>query len=389
MRIIYIVVISLFLFISCDKKEVNSASLKTLIENKDVDGIKAKKASVLKSYDSISAIIVTIEDALNELNPEKKLPIVTTFMVKEELFTHYVSLQGDVATKQNIIIFPEYAGLLSKVYVTEGQRVVKGQLLAVIADGGLGQQLVRLETQAQLAKTTYERQKRLWNQKIGSEMQYLQTKANYEAQITAVKQLKTQLAKTRVTAPFSGVIDDVISEQGQIVAPGQNMLFRIVNLSKMYVKADVPESYLATIKKGSLVNVTFSSLGKVVAGKIRQVSNIISPNNRTFSIEVSLSNKDKMIKPNLIANLEVLDYSNSKALVIPIDLIQENAIGEQFIYVVSNIHKEEATVVKTKITTGVSYKDKVEILSGITANATIVNEGAITMRDGLIVKIIN
>lgn len=387
MKKVYITLVSIALLISCGKKPETTVSLETLIQQKDVKGIQAKKEVVLKSYDSISAVLATIEVALNDFNPTKQLPVITVFEVKETVFNHYVDLQGDVATKQNIIIFPEYSGLLSKVYVTEGQRVEKGQLLAVIADGGLRQQLAQLEVQAAFAKTTYERQQRLWKQKIGSEINYLQAEATYKSQKNAVEQLKVQLEKTKVTAPFSGVIDDVISEQGQIVAPGQSQLFRIVNLNNMYVKASVPESYLATIKKGTFVKLQFTSLGKNIEGTVRQVSNVINPNNRTFSIEISIPNTDRMIKPNLIANLEILDYSNKKALLIPSDVIQENAQGAKFVYVVQPTKNKEVSVVKTAIKTGVSYRNKIEVIQGLTANTIIVKEGAITMRNGLTVKI--
>ncbi len=389
MKNISILFISFFLFISCDKTPENRQSLETLITNKDEKGIRAKKASVLKSYDSISNVLATIENALSTFSSDKNLPLVSTFIVKENNFKHYVTLQGDVATKQNIIIFPEYAGTLQRVYVTEGQRVVKGQLLAIIDDGGLRQQVAQLETQVQLAKTTFERQKRLWKEKIGSEIQFLQTKTNYQAQTSALNHLKKRLSKTRVTAPFSGIIDDVISEQGQVVAPGQSMLFRIVNLSNMYVKADVPESYLNSIKKGTTANVQFLSIGKEVFGKVRQVSNVINPNNRTFRIEIAVPNKDKKIKPNLIANLEILDYQNDNALLVPTDVIQENAKGEKFVFIVKPIKENEATVVKTIITTGISYNNLIEITNGLNTNTTIVKEGAITLRDGLTVKIID
>ena len=145
-------------------------------------------------------------------------------MLKNLCFNHYVELQGNVSTKQNLVIFPEYSGILTRVYVKEGQKVSKGQTLAKIDDGGLSQQVAQLQIQADLAKTTFERQERLWNQKIGSEIQYLQAKSTYEAQQKAVSQLQQQIGKTIVRAPFSGTIDDVITEQGSVVAPGQSQL---------------------------------------------------------------------------------------------------------------------------------------------------------------------
>jgi RND family efflux transporter MFP subunit len=244
-----------------------------------------------------------------------------------------------------------------------------------------------MQTQYELAKTTFERQKRLWDQKIGSEIQYLQAKANMEGLESSVKQMQAQVGKTTVRAPFSGTIDEIISDQGQVVSPGASQLMRIVSLKNMYVKASIPENYLGTIKKGTHVNVSFPSLGKVIQGNVRQVGNFINPNNRTFEIEIAIPNKEQLIKPNLVANLEINDYSNEKAIIIPDNVIQENANGEKFVYVINNVENSEATVLKTKIDTGKSYQGFIEVLSGLEANQIIVKDGAITMRDGLKVKL--
>ena len=187
-----------------------------------------------------------------------------------------------------------------------------------------------MEATTQLAKTTFERQKRLWEQKIGSEIQFLQTKTNYEAQTNALKQLKSQQAKASVRAPFSGVVDNIIKEPGTVIAPGQGSeIFRIVNLNNMYVEAEVPEKYIASITKNKEVKVEFSVLGKSVNSKIRQVGSFINPNNRSFKIEVPVENKSGNIKPNLTAKLQINDYTDAEAILIPQSIISENAKGEQ------------------------------------------------------------
>jgi membrane fusion protein, multidrug efflux system len=167
------------------------------------------------------------------------------------LFTHYIEIQGNVDTKENIVISPEYSGILTQLYVKAGQKVSKGQVLARIDDGGLSSSLAQAETQLALAKTTFERQKNLWDQKIGSEIQFLQAKTSLESQQKVVAQIKSQLNKTNVVAPFSGTIDEVMTERGKVVAPGMN-LFRIVNLSNMYVTANVPENYIPQLKLGAM-----------------------------------------------------------------------------------------------------------------------------------------
>ena len=332
-------------------------------------------------------ILRRLEVAISEKDTLKRLPLITSFTVKDTVFNHYVDIQGDVDTKENLIIYPEFSGMLTNVYVKEGQPVSKGQLLARIDDGGLSSQLAQMQTQYQLAKTTFERQKRLWDQKIGSEIQYLQAKASMEGLKSSVNQMQAQVAKTTVRAPFSGTIEEVISDQGQVVSPGGSQLMRIVSLKNMYVKASIPENYIGTIRQGTTVNVEFPSLGQAIEGKIRQVSNFINPNNRTFEVEIAIPNKEQIIKPNLIANLEINDYSNDHAIIIPDNVIQENAKGEKFVYIISSIENSEAKVMKTKIETGKSYGGFIEVLNGLEAGQAIVKDGAITMRDGLNVKI--
>lgn len=374
------------LFTSCGG-EKNTDSVATVIEAGDVAKMKTKRDIVLKSYDSIGKILGTLETAISEKQTLKRLPLVTSYIVNDTLFEHFIDIQGDVDTKENIIIYPEFAGTLTNIYVKEGQNVSKGQTLARIDDGGLSNQLAQMNTQYQLAKTTFERQKRLWDQKIGSEIQFLQAKANMEGLDNSVKQMQSQLGKTKVRAPFSGTVDKIITDQGQVVSPGANQLMRIVSLKNMYVKASIPETYLGTIKKGTSVNVNIPSLGQNIEGKVRQVGSFINPNNRTFEIEINISNKAKLIKPNLVANLEINDYSKANAIIIPDNVIQENAQGDKYVYIISNLENSEGTVIKTKVNLGLSYNSFIEVLDGIKSGDVIVKDGAITMRDGLTVKV--
>ena len=218
-----------------------------------------KKNELSQEQKALGLELTKLDSMISTFKGNEKLPLVSTIIAKAAKFEHYLELQGGVKTKQNVLIYPEMQGALQRVYVKEGQRVRKGQLLATIDDGGMSSQVSQLKTQTELAKTTYERQKRLWEQKIGSEIQYLQAKTNYEAAENAVKQAQSQLGKSTIRAPFSGIIDNVIKDQGTIVAPGPGSeVFRIVNLSNMYVEVDVPESYLGGIQKGKKSNYIFS-----------------------------------------------------------------------------------------------------------------------------------
>ncbi|KJD35191.1 RND transporter [Tamlana sedimentorum] len=387
MKYLQLILVTLLLA-SCGGNK--NQSVQDIIETNDLTLIRKKKNELDASAQEIATQLKQLQAKIKALDPQEKIPLITTFNAKAETFTHYVELQGSVDTKENLVIFPEYSGVLSKVYVKEGQRVSKGQILAKIDDGGLSQQLAQLKIQTALSKTTFERQERLWSQKIGSEIQFLQAKSNYEAQQEAVNQLEQQVAKTIVKAPFSGTIDDVITEQGSVVAPGQSQLFRIINLSNMYIETDVPERYVSDIIVGKAVKVEFPILGKTVDAKVRQAGNYINPANRTYKVEVGIPNKDASIKPNLTAKLKINDYTNENTFLIPQSIVSENAEGEQYIYIVENKdNNNQGVAKKVIIKTGKTQGDVIEVLSGIDIGTEIIEEGARSVKDDQPVKVIN
>ena len=390
-------ILAITLFLSSCGNEEKSVSLQELVNESDIKAIRAKKDELNARATAIKEELTQIEKAIELLDPaEKKEVLVTTTVVKDTLFNHYIEIQGSVETKQNVLVYPEYQGTLLRVNVRKGQRVSKGQTLASIDDGGLSSQLAQLQTQEALAQTTFERQERLWSQEIGSEIQFLQAKAQYESAQNMVKQMKSQLGRTVVKAPFSGVIDDVITEQGTVVAPGVP-LFRIINLSDMYVSAEVPETYLKTIHKGKNVSVYFPVLDETVETRIKQSGDYINPANRSFPIEIDVPNKNGNIKPNLTARLSINDYTAENAILIPLNVINENAAGEQYVYTAevytepgrSTKAQDNTTVAKQQIiTTGKSQGDKIEVLSGIKTGDQIIVEGARSVKDNQEVRIL-
>jgi RND family efflux transporter MFP subunit len=200
--------------------------------------------------------------------------------------------------------------------------------------------------------------------------------------------MRQQLGKATVRAPFSGTIDDIITEAGSVVAPGQTELMRIVSLKDMYIIADVPETYINDVIKGKNVEVYFPVLGKTLDAKVSQTGNFINPNNRTYKVEIGVPNKGDMIKPNLTARLKVNDYTNEKAILIPQSIISENADGEQFVYKLTDIASENAIAVRAVIKTGKTKGDSIEVLDGLTAGDQLIEEGARSVKDGQEVKII-
>jgi RND family efflux transporter MFP subunit len=373
-KIILFTTISLLL-LSCSKNE-KEASIEQLISDKNVAALQAKKAT-------IQAELTKIDDALASLDVKKEEALVSVQTIKDTVFNHYLEVQGSVNTKENILVQPEFSGTLTALNVKAGQRVSKGQILGKVDDAGMSQQLASIENQYALAKTTFERQKNLWDKKIGSEIQFLQAQAQMISAQKSVAQMRAQVAKTVIRAPFSGTIDDVFVERGQVVAPSPQGLMRIVNLSNMYVSTTVPETYIGKLKVGTVVDVFLTSLGKTYKGKVRQVANFINPSNRSFGIEVSVPNPDNLLRPNQVAKLKIIDYTVNNAIIVPTNVVQEDGEHNKFVFIATNVSGKKGVAKKVLVKVGKSSDNVTEILSGLSANDVIVTEGANNIADGM------
>jgi RND family efflux transporter MFP subunit len=373
-KIILLTTLSIAL-LACSTKE-SDASLEQLISDKNVAALQTKKAT-------LQAELAKIEDALAVLDVKKIEALVAIQTLKDTVFNHYLEVQGSVDTKENIVVQPEFSGTLTALYVKAGQRVTKGQILGKIDDAGMGQQLANIENQYALAKTTFERQKNLWDKKIGSEIQFLQAQTQMISAQKSVAQMKAQVAKTVVRAPFSGTIDEVFVERGEVVAPNPQGLMRIVNLSNMYVSTTVPETYIGKLKPGTEVAVFLTSLGKTYKGKVRQVANYINPNNRSFGIEVSVPNPDNLLRPNQVAKLKIIDYTNNNTIVVPTNVVQEDGQLQKFVFIATNVNGTSGIAKKVVVKVGKSSNNFTEILSGLSANDIIVTEGVNSIADGM------
>lgn len=389
MKYIYTILITALAITSCAEKEKRTTA--AIIETGSLEELRDKKQEIESTQQIFEEELAALNEAIKALDTVKKLPLVTTFKTNKKTFKHYLELQGNVKTKQNVLIYPEFAGVLEKVLVEKGEKVQKGQVLAIINNGGMTEQLAQLEAKAALSKTIFERQEKLWTQNIGSEIQYLQAETAYIADANAVNHLKNQFAKTHITAPFDGTIDDVIKEEGTVVAPGMNSeVFRIVNLDKMYIETEVPENYIASIRKGKNASIYFPILGKTINSSVKQVGNFINPSNRSFKIKIDLPNTTGIFKPNLTARVKLNDYTNPKAVLIPQSIISENAEGEQYIYIVENKNENsEAQAKRTIILTGKTQGDVIEVLTNLPDGTEIIEEGARSVTNGQTVKIKN
>ncbi|MDA9850802.1 efflux RND transporter periplasmic adaptor subunit, partial [Flavobacteriaceae bacterium] len=331
-----------------------------------------------------------INNGISFLDENEKLTLVSSFEIKEKIFNSYIEAQANLKTRKNVLILPEFQGTLEQIFVSEGQKVKKGQLLAEINDSGLKEQVDQLIIQANFAKENFERTERLWNNSIGSEIQFLKSKSDFESSQKMVEQMKDRLAKTKIYAPFEGEIDEIISNQGSNLIPGISQILRLVNLDKIYAEASVSEKYIAYIDQGTDVIVQVPLLGKEIVSKIIQTGNFINPSNRTFRVEVPIENIDNKIKQNLDAKIKINIYSKQDAVVIPLRIVREDASGENFVYVMTEDAKDEVYITtKTFISLGNKNSTEVEVTDGLKIGDVLVLEGANIVEDSQRVKIIN
>jgi len=383
MKKIFIIVSSLIFSCQSENKSVSE-----VIASNNIELIKLKREEINNKQQEIYKKLNLIDLKLNELENNSKNPIVSTFRIIKQDFNHYVELQGDVKSEKIISIYPEFSGIINELFVESGESVGKGQILATIDDGGLKQQLSQLQITYNLAKTTYERQERLWGQKIGSEIQYLESKSMFEAQSKAIEQLTKQLNKTIIKAPFSGIIDNVIVKKGEVVYPGRSNLMLLINMQEMYVESKVPENYINSITKGKDVVIEAPMLNIALKSKIRLVANYINPLNRTYRIEAEIPKNNYKIKPNLNVKLKVNDYTSEDAILIMLNHINIDSNNDEYVYKIINKDGKNYAL-KTIIETGKNNGNFIEVLKGLTENDEIVSEGARKITNNSEVKIIN
>ena len=365
----------ILLFIMCSQQSTESSD-KSLVEDNDLVELITKRTYYTKQINDLSLELENINSAIDALGGTEKRQLITAFKSKKQPFEHQLEVQANIKTRQNVLIYPEFAGRLIKLKVEEGQKVKEGTLLAIIEDAGLKDQLDQIKLQLDLTKTTFERTKRLWDQKIGSEMMYLEAQTRYKAAKKQVSQIRQQLAKTKIYAPFSGVIDEIPARLGSNLIPGVTPVLRIVNLNSMFAESDVPENYLPNINKGSKATVTIPALNLVQKTQVHQTGNFISATNRTFRVEARLENPEGIIKPNLNARLSIIDYYNPEAIMIPLRVIRENANGQPYVFILSNPEKDNGyTTEKRMIVLGKSKEEMIEILEGVEIDELIADEG--------------
>lgn len=354
-------------------------------EQTPTDKLKAERDSLKNARLELNDQITAIEAQISSQDTSKNVRItnVTTIALAPETFEHYFTVQGMVESDQNAQIYPEAAGKITSIRVKEGDKVTKGQVLLTIDSKILSNQIDELKSRLGLAEIVFKKQSSLWDQKIGSEIQFLEAKNNYESLKQNLEALQSQLAMYTISAPFSGTIDEIFPKEGEMAAP-QMPAFRLINTDNMYIKSDVTERYLSEIKAGDKVNVNFPSIGTSQTTTIQRLGSFINPNNRTFKVKLALDNAGGNLKPNLLAELQIRDYVADSAVVIPTSMVQMTPSGEEFVYAI-NDNKAE----KISIKTGLSYNDRVEIVSGLNGSEILIDKGARSIKNGDSVSVQN
>jgi len=303
---------------------------------------------------------------------EKKYHIVELKEIIPGTFRHYIDLQGRVDASESVTATSKIPGALKKVYVDNGDYVKAGQLMAEIEDAVMQKNLAELQGHLDVATDLYERQKSLWDQNIGSEVQYIQAKNNKESLERSIATLKENMAMTKIYAPTSGTVDMVMLKQGQAISPGMP-LCNILNLSDLKIVGSVTEAYASKVKQGDLVQVYFPDLDKEITTKVSYVSKSINQVSRTFSIECSLSQGD--YRANQIAVMKIVDYQNPKAIAIPVNFIQTGEDGDFVLVAEKTGVDKQAVVKKALIKQGQNYNGYVEVLSGLAAGDMLISTG--------------
>lgn len=347
---------------------------------------KAELAKLKKEHDELALKIKALEAELqvNDTTNTGKVTPVSVTEAKTAEFNHYLEVQGKVDGEDNIAISAQVPGSITAIYVKEGDPVRKGQVLAQIDNTVMQQQIASTKQQLDFAESMYLKQKALWDQQIGSEVQYLTSKNTKENLEKALETLKDQLEMTRIKSPINGSVEEVNLKLGQMASPGLPAI-RVVNFSTVKVVAEIAEAYAPKVKPGDKVIVFFPDFNTEITSQIRFTSKYINPVNRTFLSEVRLGPSKVEYRANMMAVIKINDYRNVSAFTIPVTLIRDSQAGK-YIYIA---REESGKLVARRlpVTVGSIYNGLAEITSGITAGDKIVTTGFNNLVDGELIQI--
>lgn len=342
----------------------------------EVRANKEKLAKLKKQAKSLNEEIAALESAIlmAEGKPAASTSkLVTIIKPSVEDFAHYIDIQGEAKCEENIALTTDMGGLITKVMVTEGQNVAKGQVLATTDNSVFLKSIDEIDEQLSLAKTVYDKQKRLWDQGIGSQIQLLQAETNKNSLEKRKQSILNQMEKSKIKAPVNGVVDKVFVKVGELASPGMPAI-RVVNLNDMKIEAEIPETYSGKIRNGDIVKVTFPALdNKEIAARVQAVSSVINTLNRSFTATIRLTNTAG-IKPNMVAKIKIKDFNANNAVVIPSRLLQQHT-GVDFVVLAVQDSSGKMIAKKKEIVLGKSYDGKTQIVKGLDGKDALLDEG--------------
>jgi RND family efflux transporter MFP subunit len=380
MKFILTPLVLLFLVTSCgDGKNGDSLAAK----KEQLSNLRAEFAELKQTIQALEKEI-SDEDP-NYLDASRNAILVSTLPVDQKSFEHRIEVRGTIESRKNVVVGAEASGRIMRIEVKEGEKVKKGQVIMKIDDRLIRDNIAELQTALDLAVITYERQANIWEQRIGSEIQYLQAKNQKETLERRLETARTQLEYTVVRAPFAGSIEELQVKEGEMSQMGMP-LYRLVSLKDMYIQAAVSERYIGKFEVNEEVRLTFPSSGVKTTSRIKSIGQVINPENRTFTLEINLPEGSvSQVKPNMVVVVDVTDYKNDTAYVLPTRLIQSDAEG-RFIYLVEE--NDQKTIARKKhVETGVSFNGETEIKSGIMEGTLVINQGFREASDGAMIQV--
>jgi RND family efflux transporter MFP subunit len=355
-------------------------------------GLEKKKAQLAEyqaEHDALKIKIADLEKEIARLDTSaeiRKPKLVTLTPVNAGVFNHYIDVQGTIDSEENIAVQPGMPGQVTKVNVHEGDMVSAGQVLAEVDNRVIRESISQLQTNVDFAKTAFEKQQRLWNQKIGTEIQYLQSKTQFESLQKNLLTLQAQLEMSRIKSPINGMVDAVNIKVGEYAAPGMLGAFRVVNFGKMKVKAKVADSYIGKVKVGNPVSIYLADIKDTIQAKISFVSRVVNPMTRTFDIEIGLGSTSPDVRPNMMASLKINDENIANAISVLSNLVQKDASENMYVMIAEgSAAKMKAR--KKLVKTGISSGDRIIVLEGLSGNEQLIEAGYQEVVDGQLISL--
>lgn len=378
MKKFFILAAASILLFSCQPKQESVEDIRKKIN--------AHKLEITEIENSIKALEEQIAQDTSASENAFSI-LVNVKEIQKDTFIHFVEVTGFVESEFQSNISPEMAGQIKSILVEEGQRVSKGQLLVQLKTDMTDKSIQEIEKGLELATTVYNKQKSLWDQKIGSEIQYLQAKNSKESLESSLETLNAKLEMSSIRAPYAGIVDQISAKKGEMAQPGFQVL-QLVNLTNLQIEADISEYFIPFLSEGDKVTVMFPTYPDMVLNNIKiiRIGNIINQNNRTVKIQLSIPNPGEKLKPNMLSKIKVKDFVNNEALTLPTIVIKKDADQNNYVYVARQ-DGDRVVSVKQKIVIGHSYSNQTEVLEGIEEGDEVIVEGYNLVKNGTVIRV--